>query len=159
MKYIGVLLILGAALVFLKSYRVYLRNSISLTVEFLEFVKRMRHHTSAYLEGVSAWIGDFNSPKLEAAGFVSKVQSGTPLKEAYLTVDKSLISAEAGKVLDALFLHLGAGYLEEEVRLLDSASAELSEIVSREESAINTRVRVVGAFLLSVSVGLVLIIL
>lgn len=159
MTYLGIALLLLGCIMAIRAYRGYLIGEVRLIEGFVAFLRRMKTHTSSYLEPISGWVDGFECPPLEEIGFLSALRDGKMPKEAYRGLKKRPSSAEVDRLLSDFFERTGRGYLKEEEAIEKNCLTELSRLCDIERGEVERRGRAFGAvvFALAACVALLII--
>lgn len=123
-KIIGICLLLFALVCFVRTLCAKERARASLVGELHRFFVFLRRQVGCYLLPMSDVARQYSSPRLEECGFLLAVRSGGDVKPS---LEAAL--GRGGRCLDIACQTLssfGEGYVEDEMRSLDSAISELS---------------------------------
>ena len=147
-----------AALLLLRYYFAYLKARCDECVGFLSFLSELERGMWRSLESPSAAARRVDEPRLRASGFLDYLSEGLSPSEALKRAsDRLVIPADARRVLAEYFAVAGEGYLENELKSLGRAMAELEKIAARERDEIGRRGRVAGVLLFALTAGVVLL--
>ena len=153
MKYIGILLILSASILFGGACSEKIGAPVRELEEFLRFLRFMRERVVCYLEPPSSIARDFSSELLDSLGFLGEIRDGASLSSAFITSkDRLSLPDDDAKALADFFERCGKGYLESEVKLLDTAIEKLER--SEEKYGENCRTRARGIRVMTAAFGL-----
>lgn len=153
MKYIGIVLILLSSILFGRLYSEKAGTPVRELGEFLRFLRFMKERVACYLEPPSEIARDFSSELLESLGFLGEVRRGAGLASAFLAAREKLsVSDEDKAALADFFDRSGRGYLDAELKLIDSAIEKLER--SKEKYGEHYRTRARGVRVISAAFGL-----
>ena len=133
---------LTSAAVISREYSKYMEKRMLECRDFLAFIAHMRIQVGCFLRPVKELAAGFSSPALEKAGFVSYLESADSILSAYRQCEANLsLSEEEKSVLNTLFSSFGAGYLDDGMKLIESAYSGMEILCGRlaEEKTKNTR--------------------
>lgn len=142
MKYGGILCVLLASLLVSREYCRHMNKRISECREFLAFISHMRVQVGCFLRPVRELGIGFSSETLEEVGFIEALSESENIKEAYLKCEPKLsLSMEEKEALFGFFSSFGDGYLDEQVKLIDSAYPKIEKLYLKlsDERVKNTR--------------------
>ncbi len=132
MKFLGMALILFAAVVFTNEKNRTREERLLVLENIFRLAEQMKIEIGCYLRPIGEIVSSFSSPTLSRLGFISDF-SALGAYGAYLKLEKRLsLKEEEKKLLGAFFSRLGKGYAEDEIKLIESFSAELSLILKNE---------------------------
>ncbi|MBO5879679.1 MAG: hypothetical protein J6Q68_03935 [Clostridia bacterium] len=135
MKAIGIVFIMGVALIF--SYERIKKRQQSLAVieELYRFIESMRVEIGCYLRPISEIQNTFPSEYLASLGFFKDAAS-VGILSAYLKLEgKNAFTDEEKKILRHHFSRMGKGYADDEIKLIDTTLASLGEILEKKRAA------------------------
>lgn len=160
MVYIGALAVMFSAFMLWREYVSYLDGELSWCREFLGAVKDLREKMKCYLESPGEWAKSYSSEALTRCGFLDRVASGENILDAYKAASNdTCLSDRANEILEGCFGHLGEGYIDTELEILEQAIAKLSEEEVNTSSELSRKRRVAGAFLGACASGIVILII
>ena len=157
MRYVGV------ALIFLGAYLASRKNSerererLELLLGYESFIREMRSRAANLLEAVPHWVGKFECPALERAGFLSAVRRGERLTEAFAVASEGLPEGARESIL-TLFSHTGAT-LDDEIARIDAALATVGRIADEQSRESRERSRLFSVLALGISAGVGILVL
>lgn len=160
MKYIGIFLVLVAAVTVSRDYSTYMKKRALECKDFLAFIAHMRIQVGCFLRPVKELALGFSSPSLEKAGFIGYLESSDSILSAYRKCEADLsLSEEEKSVLDRLFLSFGEGYLDDGIRLIDASYSDMERLYKKlcEEKTKNTRL--VTALSVTAALGVVIFVI
>lgn len=160
MKYIGIILILLASVLFGRLYSESLREKSRELSEFIRFLRFMRERVECYLESAEDVAGSFSSAVLEKCGFLDELKRSGRIDMAYRACEGKLsINSEDKEIIREFFSHSGKGYLEREIMLTDGAISALENSLGKYKENSGKRGKSVGAISLAVGLGLAVLLI
>ena len=160
MKYIGILLILTAAVAISREFSKYMNKRVAECKDFLAFIAHMRIQVGCFLRPAKELGSGFSSHALERVGFIESLGESDSVFEAYKKSEPKLsLSDEEKRTLNTLFSSFGEGYLEDEMKLIESSYSAMEKLYSRlcEEKTKNTRL--VTALSVTAALGIVIFVI
>lgn len=125
-----------------REYCRYINKRVLECRDFVAFISHMRIQVGCFLRPVKELAIGFSSESLDRAGFIDALSNSENISEAYLKCEPSLsLSEEEKEVLSGFFSSFGEGYLDEQVKLIDSVYQRMEELYSKlcREREKNTR--------------------
>ena len=160
MKYIGIVLILFASILFGSVYSEKMNRPADEVREFLRFLRFMKERVVCYLEPPSKVACSFSSELLESSGFLPKLRSGAGLHDAFIFSRANLSAGdEELGILSDFFERSGRGYLEGELKLIDTAIGSLERALEGYSERSRTRGKSVKAISVAVGLGISLLLI
>ena len=160
MKYIGIILFMGAVMFFSDEYRKRAWRELSEAEDFLSFISHIRLQMGCFLAEPKDFFQNFSSENFDRIDFGSLVASGMSLSEAFSAVSEQLSLREEDKdTLGELFSRLGDGYLDDGIKLLDSTYQRFEKRCESIRAETKKNSRIVAVTSASISVGVLLLIL
>ena len=136
MKLIGAAFVLLAALLFSTEARRRAEKRLLVLEETLRFIEHVRVDISCYLKPISEIPAGFFSEALSEAGFLSAFEKEGAY-EACLKLETLLSpSPEEKRVLERFFCGLGRGYSDDQIKLIDETTLELTRLISLERERV-----------------------
>lgn len=143
-----------------KGYASFVRRGRSQLRGFILLLRRIRERIGCYLESPAESVRGWECPELDAVGIVSLIGAGTaPLDALEQVRGELLLPRDALAALEALFRELGGGYMEDELRRIDSAVNDLSGILDRVMSEGEKSVKGTSATVMAVAVGIAIFVI
>ena len=128
--------------------------------ELFRFVLHIRVQISCFLRPPSELARGFCSLLLEESGFLSDIGGGMNILQAFNKLAlRENISEEGERALRDLFSSMGKGYLEDEIRLIDSALSVLSPLVEKERSGALRDSRLISTLSASFALGVIILLM
>ncbi len=160
LKYIGFCFLLFAVFSAAKEYRRVIFARVAECRAFLSFIRHMRLKAGCFLATPRECAEDFESEVLSKLGFTEKILECGDIYESYKYIlGKLHLSREEKEVLEMVFKKAGDGYLDEAVKLFDTAEKQLSEILSALEVEIPKRAKLVSALTVTGSIGFLILLI
>lgn len=157
---VGAAVIVASALLIVRAYAAYLKRSEGACQGFIDFLKMMRGRISCYLEPMDVWVADFRCDSLEVGGFLRELRGGARLSDAFESSRQAYyLPADVEEALTEYFSSSGSGYIDGELRALESCLARLEEGVGAHQARNEKNKKAVTAVTLAVAMGLVLLML
>ncbi len=126
----------------------------------LSFLRKIRANISVYLLPPSKWKRNFAEDGYEPSGFFSALASGKSMGEAYrLSEGELTVPEEIRRELSAFFSDFGRGYMNDELRKLDSMIATLEGALPRLTESAKNESRAAGALIMACALGAVILFL
>ena len=136
MKFIGMLFILSSAIAFSLERSLLEERRLKTLEELHRFIERTKFEIGCYLRPISEIAADFHSETLSSLGFFTDLERGG-IYSAYLKLESKIsFSEDLQKLFRRLFSMLGNGYAEDQLKLIEVASSELSEIIKHERTRV-----------------------
>jgi hypothetical protein len=157
-KYIGFCAILAAALFFSGEYRKYINKRLFECESFLSFFAYIRLQLGCFLKPLRELAGDYQKRDGVLGRIVSELQSGIEPSAVYKKYEPELsLSTEEREVLRHLFSNLGKGYLEDEVKLLDSSCSVLGGLYASLKEEAPKKTKTVAVVSCALSLGFIIL--
>ena len=132
MKIFGMALILFSSLIFCREKSRAAERRVMVLEEIFRLADAMKIEIGCYLRPIGEIVSSFSSPILSECGFVSDFVS-LGAYEAYLRLQSQLCFNEEEKnLLGTFFSRLGRGYAEDEIKLIEVFSSQLSAMLKKE---------------------------
>ena len=158
MRYLGILLLVFSAFWVYKKYASYLAFSIEECEGYTQLTEQLYGKVSCYLSPQNEVIMNFECPALERCGFLPEVRRRRSARDAFLAVmGNSQMPKDAKEAVKSLFLGLGKGYLDSEIKAMELCLEKLRKITEREKGELEARRRVAGALTFAAAAGLALL--
>ena len=160
MKYIGILLVLAAAVFVSRDYTNYINKRSVECKDFLAFIAHMRIQVGCFLRPVKMLGEGFTSSALEKAGFISALSDSDCILDAYKKCEPNLsLSAEEKALLDNFFSSFGEGYLDDGLKLIESSYSGMERLYKNlcEEKAKN--LKLVTALAVTFALGIIIFVI
>lgn len=160
LKYLGLSLILLAALIASREYSRRQARRLTEFSELLRLVRTLRNDVSCFLAPRSAVAARFRSSALEALGFCEALRRGLGFAEAFAQIaSASALSPAEKQAFAELFSELGRGYRGEELATLDGHLQRLEALRSNLRDEAPKSTRAVAILITSSAVGLILLLI
>ena len=160
MVFIGASLLILFAFLVWKEYAGYLNKGTRELEEFVRFIETMKERMECYLETPGVWVPDFTADELERLGFLESIRNGNDVNTAYAECkDLLCICNDAREILDELFSHLGNGYLDTELGIINSSLGKLTKIKDAFRTEKENKTKAMGAMIGAVAIGIIILIL
>ena len=132
MKIFGMALILLSALFFAREKNRAAEDRLRILEELFRLADAMKIEISCYLRPISDIVSSFSSEMLTRLGFISDFEALGALS-AYLRLESAFyVSEEEKKLFRGFFSRIGKGYADDELKLIESFSAQLFQIIKNE---------------------------
>lgn len=156
-KIVGICLLLFALICAIRHLSRVQRRRVLLLREVCELLRHIRRQVGCYLLPVREIARCYSSELLEECGFLDKLREGeNPVSS--LCGENSL-SARSMRVVDEVFSTFGEGYVEDEIRALDTATDELFGLLSSESSECSKRIKLYSVLGAAIGVGALILII
>ena len=160
LKYIGAAVLFLVAFYFSREYRRHSEGRLLEGEAALAFMKALRREVSCFLRPVSEWAKDYSDAVFLKTGIIEPLREGASLSEAYELSEGNLsMSGDAKACLRSFCKSFGRGYLEDELRALDSYLDELSLLLSKEREGLRKNCRLVGTLSAAASFAIVILLI
>ena len=160
MKYIGIILFMGAFFLISEEYRKRAERRLCETEDFLAFIEHIRLQMGCFLARPREYLADFAKETFKRTGFCELVESGMSLSEAFSEIFPRLsLRHEEKELLAELFSRLGDGYLEDGIKLLDEGIERLGGLCGQLRESTKKNVKLVSALSATFSVGILFLVL
>ncbi len=125
-----------------------------LLCELSRFVSFLRLQIGCYLRPVRELVESFVSPCEELTSMIKRIVGGESLSAAFAdSFTERMLGKEGYSQLESLFSSLGSGYLENELRLIDSHASALEDLLAAEKVEGQRGVKLVRTLCVAASVG------
>lgn len=159
-KYIGILAVLLSALAISKEYSAFSKKRLSESCAFLSFLEHMKIQVGCFLRPANELLKDFSSDTLAAVGFTDALENSESLVTAYKTAEPKLsLSKEEREVLENLFSAVGECYLDEGVRLIDTAREKLEKLYQKNKIECPKNAKLVSVISVTAAIGFLMLVL
>ncbi len=129
MKYIAVAVFLIPALYIYREYSKKSKARLKQCLSFLSFIRYAKVQLSCYLKPIREIAENFDDRVLSEIGFIERIKnSDTPVKAFRECEELLSLGKEERDILLELFSHIGDGYMEQSLKLIDSAIGQLEGI-------------------------------
>lgn len=160
MKYIGAFILIAAALLVSREYSRYVKKHAEQCEEFLSFIGYMRIQISCFLRPSREIARGFHGVELERIGFLSAVNEGESLYTAYKAAeDKLYLTEREREILETLFSSLPECYLDDGIRIIDSAYKEMEGVCRKIREERPKNVKLAATLSVTASIGFIILIL
>ena len=134
MRIIGILLIIVVAFSFPYDRIKKAQRSLLILEELYRFIECARVEIGCYLRPITEIPKSFSSEILDSFGFLTDAEA-LGLFSAYMRLEKRIDATEdEKKTLRHFFSHAGRGYLEDEIKLIDSTASQLSAAIEKKRA-------------------------
>ncbi len=153
-------LICAGAVLVLREYTAYMNKRLSECEGFLLFIRHIRIEIGCFLKTPSELSRGFYSEALEAVGFLPSLRVGESLASAYDGCRKGLsLGAAEADAAGELFASLGKGYLDENVKLMDSAEARFDKLYRELKEECPKKIKVAASLCASGVLGFIILVI
>ncbi len=126
MKYVGILLVLFGTYFFNREYSRHMRRRLAECEAFLAFISHMQIQIGCFLRPVSELAAEFESPELEAVGFLAALRKGENIYDAFKASRQRLALTDGEcEILEELFSSLGSVYFEGGMKMIELSYSRL----------------------------------
>ena len=151
LKIVGICILLFALICVVGNLRERLRHRAALCGEIYEFLRHIRNRVGCYLLPLREIAFSYSTPCLEESGVLDALRNGKdPMP---LFKGKYSLSDNFRRVVGGVLSSFGEGYVDEELRSLDSAINELSVLLAAEESESRKRIKLCSVLSAAVGIG------
>ena len=134
-----------------------MRRRVEVGREVYDLLRYIRRRVGCYLLPITEIAASYSTPHLEASGFLERIRCAQdPLPSL---TGRYKATNGVMRIAEGVFSSLGTGYLEDEVRLLDGAVAELSSVLASDEVECKKRTRLYSVLICAVGVGSLILVL
>lgn len=159
-KIFGSLLILLSAYITGRGYSLYAEKRISECEGFLSFLIHIKGQITRTLTPPLDFFKDFKCEPLMRSGFLTELEAGKTLTEAFDTSKQRLsIGKQAKELLWDFFYGFGGDYKDGELARLGEFEQRLSETVKKDREELPKSVKLVRTLLISGALGLIILFL
>ena len=160
LKYIGAAVLFFLAFSFSREYRRHSERRLLEGEAALAFMKALRREVSCFLRPISEWAKEYSDAVFLQTGIIEPLCRGASLGEAYeLSEGNFSMSRDAKACLRSFCKSFGRGYLEDELRALDSHLDELSSLLLAEREDFRKNCRLVGTLSAAASFAIVILLI
>ena len=160
MKYVAVAVFLIPALYIYREYSKRKRARLCECLAFLSFIRHAKLQLSCYLRPVKELADGFENSILEKIGFLEKIRKGDTLTSAYKECCSCIsVGKEESDILLNLFSHIGDGYAEQSLELIESAVAELESISDELKSEVPRSIKLALTLTATATAGLFILVM
>lgn len=154
MRYVGLALVILAAVILTSSYRAVLSARVATLESYMALILHIRSRVSGYLEPPSVWAESFGKEGDGVRAFVERVRQGESPADAYLALRDGLsLSREAKEAIGSFFSGLGREGVEAERKSMDIGVDKLSALLEKERDECEERGRIAAVMALMLSAG------
>lgn len=158
LKLIGICILLFTSILISRELVTRRQRRLRVCEELLRFVSFLRLQIGCFLRPVPEAVSEFHSDELSRCGFLP-VNSGTDIAVAFSSsAAPSIVGGECTRIMDSLFSSLGKGYLDNEIKLIDTHHGRLCELVEGERAEAVRQARLIRTLTASASLGLIIFI-
>ena len=158
LKLVGICILLFTSILISRELTLRCRRRLALYEELLRFVSFLRLQIGCFLRPVPEVVAIFHSDEFCTCGFFpitsDDVEGAFSSSEA-----PRIVGDKCAGIMRSLFSSLGSGYLDDEVKLIDTHRTQLSVLVDKEREETVRRVRLVRTLTASISLGLIILII
>ena len=159
LKLLGICILLFTSILISGELADRRRKSLLLCEELLRLVSYLRLQIGCFLRSPSDAVAGFNSKPLSEYDFLP-LDDGADLRRGFCESRvPGAVGGECTRIVDSLFSSLGSGYLDDEVKLLDTHRAQLCEVVEARRIDTGRQVRLIRTLTATVSLGFVILIM
>lgn len=160
MRYIGIFLVLLAALIFSREYSRYMRKRLRECEGFLSFISYMKIQVGCFMRPLRELASGFSSKPLSEIGFIASLEKSDGIYEAYKEVEPRLsLSQNEKEVLEVLFSSIGDCYLDEGMKMIDSAYVRAEALYSSLSKECPKNIKLVSALSVTLALGFFILII
>ena len=157
MKTVGICLLLFTLFYAVRRLSAAQRARLELLGEVYDFLRYIRRQVKCYLLPLKDIAASYSTELLERCGFLDRLRSGeNPLVS--FTGEYRIADAPMG-VLSAAFSSFGEGYVEDEIRSLDTAIEDMSLLLSKERAECAKRVKLYSVVGAAIGVGSLILVI
>ena len=158
MKYIGLFALICGGVMLVRAYSKRERERLLLCEGFLAFLLHIRIKIGCYLCPTESLADGFDSPPLRDCGFIDALKKHRRLDLAWSEVSREIALAEDEKrTLQCVFSSFGEGYMADGVRLIDTASDELSRTTEILRKKVPENLRLASLVSATLLLGLIIL--
>lgn len=159
LKLIGICILLFTSILICRELIAIRQRRLLLCEELLRLVSYLRLQIGCFLRPLSEVVAGFDSEALSECGFLPPGE-GVDLRRALCESEvPGLVGEECARIIDSLLSSLGSGYLDDEVKLLDTYRAQLSEVVEKRRIDTAKEMRLIRTLTATASLGFVILIM
>lgn len=159
LKLVGICILLFTSILISRELVARRRRRLFVCEELLRFVSFLRLQIGCFLRPVPEAVSEFHSDELSACGFLP-VANGVDIDAAFFSsAAPSIVGKECTRIIDSLFSSLGKGYLDNEIKLIDTHYERLCELVEGERTEAVRQARLIRTLTASASLGLIIFII
>ena len=159
LKLLGICILLFTSILLSRELVAARRKGLLVCEELLRLVSYLRLQIGCFLRPLSEASAGFDSAVLLESGFLP-LGEGRDVRRAFSESGVAgVVGEECARILDSLFFSLGNGYLDDEVKLLDTHRAQLCELVEKRRIDTVRQVRLIRTLTASASLGFVILIM
>lgn len=136
--------------------RGYKQKSLLISEELYALVLHVKRQVGCYLRPIAELLKDYSSPTLEGVGFLPMAKE-RGLLTALRECEGLRISDEERRLLLSLFSSLGAGYVKDEVKLIEDCAAELYKLLLLRRSQIPKDIKLINTLCVSGALGILIL--
>ena len=160
MNYIGIAAVLFSMLCFSKEYSHKQYARLKECEGFLAFFLHMRMQVGCFLRPSRELADGFSNNALSKLGFLDALRNRGSLFAAYEECESRMALSLAEKeIIVQLFKSVGEGYLDEGMRLIESACKEMKSISQDLKREVPKSVKIANALTAAVSLGIIILVI
>ena len=160
MKYVGILCVLVASVLISGEYCRYMNKRVLECRDFVSFISHMRIQVGCFLRPVRELAIGFSSESLDRTGFLEALTYSQNISEAYSKCEPYLsLSSEEREVLSGFFSSFGDGYLDEQIKLIDSTYSRMEELYLRLSGERVKNTRLVSTISVTAALGFIIFVI
>lgn len=159
LKLVGICILLFTSVLISRELVSIRRKRLAVCEELLRFVSFLRLQIGCYLRPASDVAQEFRSSELSACGFLTDGGREDLSADFLASGAPQIAGKECARIVESLFSSLGAGYLDDEIGLIDAHRAELAELVETERTEAARQIRLIRTLTASATVGLIILII
>ena len=160
MSYFGAMAIVLSVYMIWREYSGFLSAELVWCRAFLLGISDYREKMQCYMSTPLDWAREYREKNLVSCGFLEKLTDGYSFSEAYSASRESLcMTDEADSIVSSCFERMGEGYLDTELKILDSAIEKLTLEETRITENFSKKQKAMGAVLGACAFGVVILII
>ena len=157
MNILGMTFILLSAVFFSCQRAHQMHERILLLEELCDFVRQMRLEVSCYLKPIAEV--NYTSVLLDKVGFFKDIKE-IGIAEAFLKLENKLFLGERNREnLRRFFSSVDKGYIADEIKLMDEALSELTDLIKQEREAEPRQKKLTMTLSCSASLALIILLI
>lgn len=156
LKLVGMLIFLSGILLVCRELTVRRKRRLAICEELGMLISHIRLQIGCFLRPLDELLVGYSSDLLEETGFLRKAKN-EGLSAAFRNMKASLpLTKEEKAVIERLFSSLGAGYMQDEIKLIDAANAEFNTLLERNRASLTSDIKLHNTLLTAAAIGLVI---
>lgn len=157
MKIVGICILLFAFLLTSRELTERRRRRVVLFEECYRFIQHIRLQIGCYLRPVCDIAENFESAALSGAGFLDRLSAGEiPMDALSHSSLRRELGDEGYRVLSSLFATLGSGYMDDEMKLIDSCASQFLRLLETEREESPRGIRLIRTLCAGAALGIII---